>query len=263
MCRPIGRRARNERWRPKRRLRRPREESGRRRKRDALFSRGHCRRIPRESADRNSSRLSFGAHNTALDGGRTTGKALRTIGEIQIASPGDRDASGAVRCNLWATLNPSRDGAAEVFWRTASRAASAAGNIVGDHDSYTLDERRRHPSCGTGALAEVLEGFATVSIVAPSQEQSGAAQSLTLRQPIVCHKVGERNWAVDGTPADCVIVALHKLLPERPDLVISGINFGANLGENVYYSGTVGRQEKRRCIIFRRWRCHCVRKKRT
>jgi 5'-nucleotidase len=93
---------------------------------------------------------------------------------------------------------------------------------------------------GLRALAEVLKGFATVSIVAPSQEQSGAAQSLTLRQPIVCHNVAEREWAVDGTPADCVIVALHKLLPERPDLVISGINFGANLGENVYYSGTVG-----------------------
>jgi 5'-nucleotidase len=93
---------------------------------------------------------------------------------------------------------------------------------------------------GLRALAEVLKGFATVSIVAPSQEQSGAAQSLTLRQPIVCHNVAEREWAVDGTPADCVIVALHKLLPEKPDLVISGINFGANLGENVYYSGTVG-----------------------
>src|SRR5205807_6703662 len=70
--------------------------------------------------------------------------------------------------------------------------------------------------------------------------QSGAAQSLALRQPIICHEVGERQWAVDGTPADAVIVALHRLLPEPPDLVISGINFGANLGENVYYSGTVG-----------------------
>jgi len=93
---------------------------------------------------------------------------------------------------------------------------------------------------GLCALAVALEGFATVSIVAPSQEQSGAAQSLTLRQPIVCHNVAERQWAVDGTPADAVIVALHKLLPEPPDLVISGINFGANLGENAYYSGTVG-----------------------
>src|SRR5271168_535322 len=93
---------------------------------------------------------------------------------------------------------------------------------------------------GLRALAAALAGFAEVSIVAPSREQSGAAQSLTLRQPIVCHAIAEREWAVDGTPADCVIVALHKLLGEKPDLVISGINHGANLGENVYYSGTVG-----------------------
>src|SRR5881398_1511058 len=93
---------------------------------------------------------------------------------------------------------------------------------------------------GLRALAAALEGFATVSIVAPSREQSGAAQSLTLRQPIVCNQIAEREWAIDGTPADCVIVALHKLLPEKPDMVISGINHGANLGENVYYSGTVG-----------------------
>src|SRR2546430_13578970 len=90
------------------------------------------------------------------------------------------------------------------------------------------------------ALAAVLEGWATVNIVARNGEKGGAAQSLTLRQPIVCHPKGERHWAVDGTPADAVIVALHKLLPEKPDLVISGINHGANMGENVYYSGTVG-----------------------
>jgi 5'-nucleotidase len=93
---------------------------------------------------------------------------------------------------------------------------------------------------GLCALAEALADFGEVSIVAPSSEKSGAAQSLTLRQPIVAQQVAERHWSVDGTPADCVIVALHKLLPEKPDLVISGINFGANLGENVYYSGTVG-----------------------
>jgi 5'-nucleotidase len=93
---------------------------------------------------------------------------------------------------------------------------------------------------GIRALAAAFEGFATVSIVAPSREQSGTAQSLTLRQPIVCNQIAEREWAIDGTPADCVIVALHKLLPEKPDMVISGINHGANLGENVYYSGTVG-----------------------
>src|ERR1700682_6493836 len=95
-------------------------------------------------------------------------------------------------------------------------------------------------AAGLKALAAGLAGFATISIVAPHREQSGAAQSLTLRQPIICHNVGERQWAVEGTPADAVIVALHRLLPEPPDLVISGINFGGNLGENVYYSGTVG-----------------------
>ena len=93
---------------------------------------------------------------------------------------------------------------------------------------------------GLRALAGELKEYAEVQIVAPSWERSGAAQSLTLRQPIVCHRVSENEWAIDGTPADCVIVALHQLLPERPDVVISGINHGANLGENLYYSGTVG-----------------------
>jgi 5'-nucleotidase len=93
---------------------------------------------------------------------------------------------------------------------------------------------------GLRVLAAAFAGFADVSIVAPSSEQSGKAQSLTLRQPIICNPVGEREWSVDGTPADCVIVALHKLLTEKVDLVISGINHGANLGENAYYSGTVG-----------------------
>src|ERR1700731_2502212 len=106
------------------------------------------------------------------------------------------------------------------------------------HILLTNDDGYEAP--GLRALAAELQGLATVSIVAPSREQSGAAQSLTLRQPIVCHPIADRQWAIDGTPADCVIVALHKLLPERPDMVISGINFGANLGENVYYSGTVG-----------------------
>src|SRR6201998_1968276 len=97
-----------------------------------------------------------------------------------------------------------------------------------------------YQAAGVRARAEEWRASAHVSIVAPSWERSGAAQSLTLRQPIVCHATGENEWAIDGPPADCVIVALHKLLKEPPDLVISGINHGANLGENVYYSGTVG-----------------------
>ena len=92
---------------------------------------------------------------------------------------------------------------------------------------------------GLRALVGALEGLGTLSVVAPSHERSASAQSITLRQPIFCEKVGEREWAVDGTPTDAMILALNKLLPEPPDLVISGINRGGNMGENVYYSGTV------------------------
>lgn len=112
--------------------------------------------------------------------------------------------------------------------------------MTGKKPSVLLTNDDGYQAAGLRALANELKDVADIKIVAPSWERSGAAQSLTLRQPIVCHKINENEWAVDGTPADCVIVALHKLLPEQPDLVISGINHGANLGENVYYSGTVG-----------------------
>jgi 5'-nucleotidase len=114
----------------------------------------------------------------------------------------------------------------------------ASANVKKTRVLLTNDDG--YQAAGLLALAKEFSDFAEVSIVAPSWERSGAAQSLTLRQPIVCHPITENEWAVDGTPADCVIVALHKLLKEPPDLVISGINHGANLGENVYYSGTVG-----------------------
>jgi len=93
---------------------------------------------------------------------------------------------------------------------------------------------------GLRALLDALAGLGTLSVVAPSQERSATAQSITLRQPIFCEKTSEREWAVEGTPTDAMILALNNLLEERPALVISGINRGGNLGENVYYSGTVG-----------------------
>jgi 5'-nucleotidase len=93
---------------------------------------------------------------------------------------------------------------------------------------------------GLRALVDALGSQATISVVAPSAERSAAAQSLTLRSPIYCDQLAEREWAVEGTPADAMILAFHTLLPEKPDLVVSGINPGANLGENIYYSGTVG-----------------------
>src|SRR5579862_3337883 len=93
---------------------------------------------------------------------------------------------------------------------------------------------------GLRALKAGLEGLAKLTVVAPSYERSAAAQSLTLRQPIFYEQIAEGEWSVDGTPADAMIIALGKLMPEPPDLVISGINRGGNLGENIFYSGTVG-----------------------
>ena len=93
---------------------------------------------------------------------------------------------------------------------------------------------------GLRALVDAVKALGSVSVVAPNQERSASAQSLTLRRPIYCEQVAEREWAIDGTPADAMIVAIDKLLGAPPSLVISGINPGANLGENVFYSGTVG-----------------------
>lgn len=93
---------------------------------------------------------------------------------------------------------------------------------------------------GLRALADAVRDLGRVSVVAPNRERSASAQSLTLRQPIYCEQIAEDEWAVEGTPADAAILALHKLLPERPSVLLSGINPGGNLGENVFYSGTVG-----------------------
>ena len=93
---------------------------------------------------------------------------------------------------------------------------------------------------GLRALVEGLKDTYALTVVAPAHERSAAAQSLTLRQPIYCDQVAENEYAVEGTPADSVILAFNTLLDEKPDLVISGINRGGNVGENVYYSGTIG-----------------------
>jgi 5'-nucleotidase len=106
------------------------------------------------------------------------------------------------------------------------------------HILITNDDGIQAP--GLQALVEALKDTARVTVVAPSHERSAAAQSLTLRQPIYCDQLGEREYAVEGTPADAMILAFHTLLKEKPDLVISGINRGGNAGENIYYSGTVG-----------------------
>src|SRR3954468_20717128 len=79
-----------------------------------------------------------------------------------------------------------------------------------------------------------------VWVVAPDQEQSGASHSLTMRRPLRLDQVSERRYAVDGTPSDCVLLAVKRVLRDRPpDLMLSGINGGSNAGEDMTYSGTV------------------------
>lgn len=93
---------------------------------------------------------------------------------------------------------------------------------------------------GIQALSRNLRGLARIYIVAPDRERSATSLSLTLRRPLRVQKIKRNIIAVDGTPADCVYLALQKCLPRRPDLIISGLNHGPNLGrQDVAYSGTV------------------------
>ena len=95
-------------------------------------------------------------------------------------------------------------------------------------------------SKGITGLAESLKQFAEVTIVAPENNCSGLSSSLTLKNPLRIRKFQDNGYYVNGTPADCVFLALTKVLDTKPDLLVSGINHGANLGDDVLYSGTVG-----------------------
>ncbi len=103
--------------------------------------------------------------------------------------------------------------------------------LVSNDDGYNAD--------GVQALAEALREFAEVTVVAPEVNHSGASNSLTLNRPLSVRRTPSGDYYLNGTPSDCVHVALTGLLDERPDLVVSGINNGANLGEDTLYSGTV------------------------
>lgn len=94
-------------------------------------------------------------------------------------------------------------------------------------------------SPGLRALAEAMRPLGRVVIVAPDRDRSGASNSLTLSRPLRPKQLEEHVWAVDGTPTDCVHLALTGLLPFKPDIVLSGINHGPNMGDDVLYSGTV------------------------
>jgi 5'-nucleotidase len=105
--------------------------------------------------------------------------------------------------------------------------------LLSNDDGYT--------SRGIRAMREALLTFADVVLVAPETEQSASSHSLTLHRPMRLRKVEEGIFAIDGTPADCVYVALlsGRILDRAPDIVVSGLNHGMNLGQDVFYSGTV------------------------
>lgn len=92
---------------------------------------------------------------------------------------------------------------------------------------------------GLACLAEAMSELGEVTVVAPDREMSAVGHALTLHHPLRASCVGERRFSVDGTPTDCVNLGIHSLLNFMPDLVVSGINRGGNLGDDVTYSGTV------------------------
>jgi len=92
---------------------------------------------------------------------------------------------------------------------------------------------------GLQALVDALEGLGEITVVAPETNHSGASNSLTLSRPLSVRQAHNGFYCVNGTPSDCVHVALTGLLDVRPDLIVAGINNGANMGEDTLYSGTV------------------------
>jgi 5'-nucleotidase len=94
-------------------------------------------------------------------------------------------------------------------------------------------------AAGLAALERTLAGLGTIDVVAPDRERSAAGHSLTIEHPLRAIQHDAHHWSVTGTPTDAVLLALETLLPERPDWVLSGINHGPNMGEDVTYSGTV------------------------
>lgn len=92
---------------------------------------------------------------------------------------------------------------------------------------------------GLMALEQALTPLGDVTVVAPDSERSGSSQSLTLHDPLRVKRIDDHHYAVGGTPTDAVILAIYQLLPQKPHLVVSGINPGGNVGENLLYSGTV------------------------
>ena len=129
-------------------------------------------------------------------------------------------------------------------WHAASAGLDSAGSVVQPIRTrfymtrILLTNDDGIHSDGLIKLEEALREVGDVYVVAPASEMSGASHSLTLARPLRIRQIDERHWTVDGTPTDCVTLALNKILPadELPDICASGINHGGNLGDDATYS---------------------------
>ncbi len=128
------------------------------------------------------------------------------------------------------------------------------------HEAFSLRDARVLVSNDDGIHAPGLQLLETVMrqlaaevwVVAPETEQSAASHSLTMRRPLYVRQIQERRYIVDGTPTDCVLLAIHKVMKNcPPDLVVAGINRGANMGEDATYSGTVAAAMEGTLLGFR------------
>ena len=88
-------------------------------------------------------------------------------------------------------------------------------------------------------LSSKYESIYDIYVVAPDRERSGVSMSITINRPLRMNQIGEKEFGVDGTPVDCINIALQKIMPQWPDFIISGMNEGENLCEDVFFSGTV------------------------
>lgn len=114
-----------------------------------------------------------------------------------------------------------------------------SANIYGFMRRILVTNDDGHFSPGIHAIAEALRVLGVVTIVAPQVEASAVGHALTLRRPLRLERIADHVYSVDGTPTDCVNIAIDEVLDGPPDLVVSGINKGLNIGDDVTYSGTV------------------------
>jgi 5'-nucleotidase len=128
----------------------------------------------------------------------------------------------------------------QLFFRMSDAACMEI--LISNDDGYQ--------STGIRALTAALARIATVTVVAPDRDRSGASNSLTLDSPVRATRMENGFTCVDGTPTDCVHLAITGLLEREPDMVVAGINAGANLGDDVLYSGTVAAAMEGRFLGF-------------